>query len=118
MQKMQELKDDKVLLSLLRNISEGFGNSDCLEYVSVEAHGARPNGNEKSVDDKAYAVRINGITANDTSHADLLNRLTEIGAKADPPIAITPESLKREKLLDGQVMRFQILCERPKTKSI
>jgi hypothetical protein len=117
MQKMQELMDDRVLLALLRNISDGFSSSDCLEFISVEAHNARPTGNEKSTDDKAYAVRISGVTANDTSHADLLNRLTEIGAKSDPPIMITPESLKRENLMDGQVMRFQILCERPKTKN-
>jgi hypothetical protein len=117
MQKMQELQNDKVLLSLLRNISDGFSASDCLEFINVEAHGARTAGERRESDEKAYAVRINGITANDTSHADLLNRLTEIGARSDPPITITPESLKRENLLDGQVMRFQILCERPKPKN-
>lgn len=116
MQKMQELKEDKVLLALLRNISDGFSAHDCLEYINVEAHNPRQGG--KASDDKPYSVRISGITANDTTHADLLNRLTEIGAKSDPPITITPESLKRENLLDGQVMRFQILCEKPKTKNI
>jgi len=118
MQKMQELMDDRILLSLLRNISEGFSSSDCLEYVSIEAHATATSKDAKEANgEEKYSVRINGVTANDTSHADLLNRLTEIGAKSNPPIVITPESLKREKCLDGQVMRFQILCEKPKPKN-
>jgi hypothetical protein len=117
MQKMQELMDDRTLLSLLRNVSDGFSSSDCLEYVSIEAHSTAPSRDGKDTGEEKYQVRINGVTANDTTHADLLNRLTEIGAKANPPIMITPESLKREKCLDGQVMRFQILCEKPKPKN-
>src|SRR6476660_3448080 len=39
MQKVESLMDDKMLLSLLKNISEGFASSDCLEYISIDARG-------------------------------------------------------------------------------
>ena len=117
MKKMQQLMEDRTLLSLLQNIANGFSANDCLEYISVDAHGnPQSAANDKSPESHRYSVRITGITANDTSHADLLNRLTDIGVKSNPPIAINPESLRRESMNDGQVFRFQILCEQPLAK--
>jgi hypothetical protein len=115
MQKMQELKDDKILLALLRNVSDAFSENDSLEYISVQAH-APNRGNPPEPDDKKYSVHMTGITRNNGTHADLLNRMTELGAKADPPVVTTPESLHREPLLKGDVMRFQIVCDKPDGK--
>ncbi len=115
MQKMQELKDDKILLSLLSNVSQAFSpKDDCLEYVSVMAHNTQRGPNEP--DDHKYVVHVNGITKSDTTNADLLNRLTELGVKADPPLVTTPISLRRESLQDGKVMRFEIVAEKPEPK--
>ncbi len=117
MTKMQQLMEDKTLLSLLQNIANGFSANDCLDYISVDAHGGlEKTGDGKKPVNNKYSVRITGITATDATHADLLNRLTEIGKASDPPISINPESLRRETLYDGQVFRFQILCEQPLAK--
>jgi hypothetical protein len=116
MQKMQQLMDDKTLLSLLRNVSEAFSSSDMLSYISIDAHGGPRQSVPKTQEDYKYSVRLTGVTASDTSHADLISRLTEIGKKSSPPIEVNPESLRRENLYDGQVMRFQITCGKPEAK--
>jgi hypothetical protein len=119
MQKVEQLMDDKMLLSLLKNISDGFASTDCLEYISVDARGKPPEpvkdkeGNlvkdTQPVEDR-YAVRITGITANNATLSDLVTRLSR---QSTPPMNVVLESSRRENLLDGQVMRFQILCEKP-----
>ncbi len=114
MEKIQELIDDKVLLSLLGNISDGFSTQDCLEYVSIDARiqdkNAPPN---KPAPDPKYVVRITGITENSGTLAELMTRL---GHQSGPPISVVLESSHREALLDGQVMRFQIICEKADPK--
>jgi hypothetical protein len=112
MKKMQELMNDKVLISLLRSVSNGFSTNDLLTYLSIDAHPRQAAG-AKPAEDFGYRVHVNGITASDASHAALVGRLADIGARSDPPIAINPESLRREKMFDGQVMRFQIVCVKP-----
>jgi hypothetical protein len=116
MSKIQELRDDKVLLSLLRNIAGSFSADDCLETVKIEAHGAKPdsapNGAPAASDD-AYAVHLSGITTNSTTLAALMTRLTQ---QNNPAINVVLENSHRDKMLDGQVMRFQILCEKPQPK--
>jgi hypothetical protein len=110
MQKMQELREDAVVLSLLRNVSGAFTAADALESITIDA---RPGQGRTGAGGQKYTVQLTGITATDGTHADLLSRLTAIGAAADPPLAVTPESLRREPLFDGQVMRFVISGEKP-----
>lgn len=115
MAKIQELRDDKVLLALLRNVAGSFSTEDCLETVRIEAHGAKPDTAPSGAvsSDDAYAVHLNGITTNSSSLAALMTRLTQ---QNSPAINVVLENSHRDKVLDGQVMRFQILCERPAPK--
>lgn len=113
MQKIQQLRDDKVLLSLLRNIAGSFSSDDCLETVKIEAHGAKPDGAAAAAADDAYAVHLSGITTNSTTLAALMTRLTQ---QNTPAINVVLENSRRDKVLDGQVMRFQIICEKPVAK--
>ena len=114
MQKIQKLMDDKTLLSLLSNISDGFSAKDCLDYISIDARAQKsgtPAGGDGS--EGRYVVHIVGITENSRTLADLMTRL---GKNTEPPINVVLQSSKRESLLDGQVMHFEITCEQPETK--
>ena len=48
MQKMQSLRDDKTLLSLLKSVSSGFSDTDCLQYLSIQAHPPAKSPQDKS----------------------------------------------------------------------
>jgi hypothetical protein len=61
-------------------------------------------------------VRIRGITASDTTHSRLLERLTDIGKKAQPPIVVPLGEKHLMTLLDGEVTSFEITCEQPLAK--
>jgi len=111
MNKIQTLMDDKTLLALLRNISSGFSESDSLEYIQVDARGTTKHG---ASDGSTYVVRLTGITANSTTLADLMTRLSK---QQTPAVSVQLEMSRRETFLDGQVMRFQIVCEKPENKS-
>ena len=111
MKKMEDLRDDKVLLSLLNNISTGFSDDDCLEYVLVDAHPP-----DKKAEDARYLVRIRGVTANDTTHSRLLERLTDIGKKSQPPMVVPLGEKHLTNLFDGEVTSFDITCEQPLAK--
>ncbi len=39
MQKIQQLQDDRVLVALLQQVSNGFSSNDCLEYLHIDARG-------------------------------------------------------------------------------
>ena len=112
MQKIQKLMDDKTLLSLLHNISDGFSKKDCLQYINIDAR-ADDKGNHNNAEpgDGHYIVHVTGITESSTTLAELMTRL---GRHTDPPVNVVLQSSKREPLLDGQVVRFEILCEQPK----
>lgn len=117
MQQVEQLMDDKMLLSLLRNISEGFASTDCLEYIAIDARGkkgevVKDKGKEKAASgrEEHYMVRITGITTNSATLSDLVTRLSR---QTSPAMNVVLESSHREKLYDGQVMRFEISCEQP-----
>jgi hypothetical protein len=122
MQKIDQLMDDKTLLALLRNISEGFSGSDCLEYINIDARGksvaqpaektdnGKPAPPAATIEDR-YVVRISGITANNATLKDLVDRLSE---RASPAMTVSLESSRRENMFDGQVMRFEIVCQKPR----
>jgi hypothetical protein len=124
MQKIEQLMDDKTLLSLLKNISEGFSGTDCLEYIHIDARGkSLPQAPRTDKDAPApapapapaedrYVVRISGITANSATLKDLVDRLSQ---RASPAMSVSLESSRRENMFDGQVMRFEIVCEKPQT---
>ena len=112
MQKIQQLMDDRVLLALLRNISDGFSKNDCLEYVHIDARGATRTAAGDPAGD-VYTVRVSGITANSATLAELMTRLTK---QSNPPMNVVLEASRRDTFLDGQVMRFQIVCEKPDNK--
>ena len=111
MRKMEDLRNDKTLLSLLNSVSTGFSDNDCLEYVHIEAHPA-----DKKPEDGRYTVRIRGITASDTSHSRLLERLTDIGKKSQPPMVVPLGEKHLTNLFDGEVTSFDITCEQPLAK--
>jgi hypothetical protein len=116
MEKIQELMDDKVLLSLLKNVSDGFSGKDCLEFISIDARVQDPApAADKPLPDPHYVVRITGITQTSGTLAELMTRL---GQNSKPPINVVLESSHREPLLDGQVMRFQIVCDKADLKGI
>ena len=112
MQKMQELRDDKTLLSLLKNVSDGFSSNDCLNSITISAHNSQGNGAAHA--DDRYSLEIRGITLNFSTHKDLFNRLTEIGHKSDPPMEVPPDKSRLEKYGDGEVFSFDIVCAQPK----
>jgi hypothetical protein len=107
MEKIQQLMDDKTLLLLLHNISGSFSPNDCLQYISIDAHGRVAD--KKSDDPNRFIVRLNGFTTNTSSLAELMTRLKK---NPTPKMSVTPDSSRREGLMDGQVMRFQITCEK------
>ena len=115
MQKMQSLRDDNTLLSLLMGVAGQFSEKDSLQFISILAHPphkanqAKPDGND-------YSVRLAGITNDYTSHANLLDRLTDAGQKLQPPLSLPPGSTRIEKVYDGEVVHFEIVGEAPKTK--
>ena len=80
-----------------------FAASDCLEYVHIDARGGNAGEEGK------FLVRITGITNNSTTLAELMTRLSK---GKEPAVNVTLEMSRREPYLDGQVMRFQITCER------
>jgi hypothetical protein len=112
MTRMEQLRGDKILLSLLKNVSEGFSNKDCLQYIRVEAHPADPKAEEK------YLVRIRGITTNDTTHSELYQRLTEIGKKTLPALAVPLGEHHVMSVLDGEATFFEFTCQKPAPKSV
>ena len=108
MKGIQQLRDDKVLLALLHNISTGFSEHDCLEQVHIDARGGNAGRAEGE-----YTVKLIGVTSDSSSLADLMKRLA---AQNQPAVSVILEQSKREVYLDGHVMRFQILCEKPGAK--
>ena len=115
MQKIQQLMDDHLLLTLLRNVAEGFSANDCLESIQVDARGTtrRDTADKPAAGPDAYVVRISGVTANSSTLAELMTRLTR---QSNPAMNVGLESSRRDTYLDGQVMRFQIVCEKPDNK--
>jgi hypothetical protein len=105
------LRNDKVLLSLLHSVSVGFSDNDSLQYVYIEAHPA-----DKKPEEARYSVRIRGITASDTSHSRLLERLTDIGKKSQPPIVVPLGEKHLMQLFDGEVTSFDLTCDQPLAK--
>jgi hypothetical protein len=121
MQKIEELMDDKMLLALLKNVSDGFSGADCLEYINIDARGkSLPVPTPKTDKDgrpvatpqqpETYVVRISGVTANSATLKDLVDRLSQ---RASPAMTVSLESSHRENMFDGQVMRFEIVCQKP-----
>ena len=111
MQQVQQLMDDKLLLSLLRNVSAEFGPSDCLEYVTFDAR--QRSKDDRTVSKSPYKIRIVGVTANSTTLAELMTRL---GQQSASTMNVVLQSSERQKMLDGQVMKFEISCEQAAEK--
>ena len=116
MKKMEDLRADKVLLSLLNNISGCFSDADCLNYVCVDAHSPEL----KSADPKAvapkYSVRVRGMTSDDSSHSRLLDRLTAACKNSNPPVNVPLGEKHLLQLFDGAVTSFDITCDQPLAK--
>ena len=102
--RIAQLRDDKTLLSLLHHVSAATREFDCLEQVTVDARKSAEG------DKEGYYVRLTGVTADPAGLAAFMKRL---GAESQPPINVILESSRREQFLDGYVLRFHILCDRP-----
>jgi hypothetical protein len=116
MRRLQDLRTDKVLVSLLNNVSSCFSEADCLDYVSIEAHPADGKSGDSRTVESRYSVRVRGITVDDTSHSHLLERLTVTGRKSDPPIQVPLGEKHLLQMLDGVVTSFDITCSQPLAK--
>jgi hypothetical protein len=103
-QRIAKLRDDSTLLSLLNHVSSATRDYDCLEQVQIDAR------KSASGEKESYYVRLTGVTADPAGLAAYMKRLS---ADSQPPINVILESSKREQFLDGYVLRFHILCERP-----
>ena len=115
MKKLQALRDDKILLSLLKNISDGFSDNECLQFIQINAHNNDiPN---PKFPTPQYSVRVHGITASYTTHTQLLERLTAIGTQSDPPIHVPLGEKQLKELADSEVILFDLNCEQPLVKS-
>lgn len=102
MQRIQQLMDDKVLLSLLNTMAAGFSERDCLEHIQIDTR----NG------ENGYLVKLSGITHDAGTLAELMKRLAVI---KQPQVNVALDKSRRETFLDGFVMRFEISCERPRS---
>jgi hypothetical protein len=115
MRKIQQLMDDHILLSLLQQMSSGFSGNDCLEYIHIDARGTPPSNKDGTVDMDAppnYVVRLNGVTSNTQTLAELMARLSTPGQM---PVSVMLDKSYRDTLLDGQAVKFQITCEKSKS---
>ena len=113
MQKMQELRDDTILQSLLKNVSESFTDSDSLKYLRIDAHPQVLTGQRgEKGDPNRYSVRIQGITKNDSTHSQLLERLTDVGKKSVVPFSVPLGEKRIETVLDGEATLFDITCDK------
>ncbi len=106
---VQDLSQDELLPSLVRNISSQFTDNEMLDSLAVQAH-ARPGADKAS---GKYFARINGVTVNDSTRADLVDRLTKAGKQAVPAMSVSEESASVAKIMDGEAVRFQIACDEP-----
>lgn len=106
MARVERLQKDVVLLSLLGHVASGFSNDDCLRFLRVEAHVG-----DLKADDSKYQVQIRGITRDDASHARLLDRLTDLGAKSQPPLKINIGEKHLGQVKDGEATFFDLTCE-------
>ncbi len=59
-----------------------------------------------------YSVRLSGMTNNTSTLAQLMARLGAPDSKM--PVSVMLERSMRENVLDGQVVRFQVTCEKNK----
>ena len=115
MLKLQGLRDDTVLLSLLKSVTESVSDSDCLNLIQINAHTAdKGRGRE---DGAAYWVRLQGMTNNDSTHSKFLERLTENGKKTNPPLSVPLGEKQLRQLMDKEVTFFDITCEPPASKA-
>jgi hypothetical protein len=111
MRNMEDLRTDQFLLTLLHNVSASFSDEDCLHYICVDAYPA-----EKKNADSKYSVRVRGITIDDLSHSQLLDRLTDMGKKSKPPLRVPLGEKHLQSILNGNVTAFDILADQPLAK--
>ena len=111
MKNIEDIQGDKVLLSILAGVSGGMESKDTLNYLQIDAHPS-----DKKPEEARYSVRIRGITANDTTHSQLLERLTNIGKAAPFPLVVPLGEKHVSKILDGEATSFDITCQQPVAK--
>jgi hypothetical protein len=116
MRRLEELRTDRVLVSLLNNVSTCFSETDCLEYVCIDAHSPERKSADSRTLESRYSVRIRGITIDDSSHSRLLERLTAAGKKSEPPITVPLGEKHLLQMFDGVVTSFDITCDQPLAK--
>lgn len=108
MTRIERMQNDTVLLSLVKNVSSAFSDDDCLKYIRVDAH----LGDFKS-DNTKYQVQIRGITRDDSTHAELLDRLTAMGQKSQPPLKANLGEKHLVTVRNGEASFFDLTCEPP-----
>jgi hypothetical protein len=111
MRKIEAIQGDKTLLTLLSSAAGGFSDKDSLEYIRVDAHPT-----EKKPENARYFVRLRGVTMNDTTHSQLLERLTEIGKSSPLPLVVPLGEKHVAPMFDGEVTFFDITCDQPVAK--
>jgi hypothetical protein len=110
MSRIQKVQDDRTLLTLLASVTEQFSDNDVLEDIVLEVHG---RGGEERNPPGSFNVRVGAFTRSYDTWNELIDRLTKASAKSDPPMAIKPGSASDAKVLDGQVVKFQVSFDPP-----
>jgi len=106
MARIERLKNDSIVLTMVRNVSSAFGDNDCLKFIRVDAHLGDPKAEEQR-----YQVQIHGITKDSTTHTNLLDRLTDIGRKSNPPLKVNLGEKHTNKVNEVEVTFFDLTCE-------
>ncbi len=110
MAKIQEVQDDRKLLSLLSGVTQQFSDNDVLEDIAIEVHG---RGGEERNPPGSFTVRAGAVTRNYDSWNELIDRLNKASATNNPQMAIKPGSANDSRMLEGQVVRFQVTFDPP-----
>jgi hypothetical protein len=115
MKKLQALRDDNVVLSLLKGVTESLSDSDCLNFLQIDGHTREQSQGRDT--GPVYLVRLQGITSNDSTHSKFLERLTEIGKKTNPPIEVPLGEKQLRQMMETEVTFFDITCGPPTAKA-
>ena len=110
MTKIQRLMNDRLLVSMLKDFAQGITANDRLEFIKIDlAPLTKPPESNK---EPPVLARISGITSNSGTLAELMTRLTK---QSNQQVEFRLQHSQRTAFLDGQVMRFELVCSKPQT---
>lgn len=109
--KIQRLRDDQVLQTLLFEIANAKAENDRLETIRMDT-GVGRTAPQTLADGSLVIARVSGITQNSATLAELMRRLSQSARK---PVEIRLENSHSDTCYNGNVMRMQLVWARPGT---